>query len=38
MGEIILIRNPDTGEVEAFKDGELLGAVSTMGDLITSKE
>ena len=28
-----LKRNPKTGEVEAWKDGEKVGAVTTMGDL-----
>lgn len=33
MSDVVLIRNPKTGEVEAFRDGEFLGEVTTMGDL-----
>lgn len=31
---IELIRNPETGIMEAYKNGEKLGEVITMGDMV----
>lgn len=32
MSEVKLVRNLNTGVVEAFKDGNKIGEVKTMGD------
>ena len=33
-----LKRNPQTGVVEVWKNGKMMGSVTTMGDKITSTE
>lgn len=33
-----LKRNPQTGVVEVWKNGKMIGSVTTMGDKITSTE
>lgn len=38
MSKVKLIRNKDTGEMEAFKDGKKIGKVITMGDEVKDKK
>ena len=35
MGETIqFVRDPETGEVQAYRGGVLIGVMSTMGDMV----